>query len=390
MHNFEFHNRVRILFGKGEIAKLGEQAKPYGKKALFVYGKGSIKRTGVYDQAVESLKAAGIEIVEYPGVKPNPLLSHAEEGAALAKREGVDMVIAVGGGSVIDESKAIAAGAVCDTPIWDFFTGKAEVEKALPVFTVLTIAAAGSEMNGGLVLTNEANNSKLGLVKEPLQPICSILDPSTTFTVDAKYTAYSAVDACCHVMESYMTSEDPATGVQDRYVEGIVRTVVETTPKILANPIDYDARATFMWAATMAWNGLHMVGVGPFCMPNHFMGHSMSALCDTPHGASLSVALPAWMTWYAKDQGKPRKIAQLARRVFDVDIEDDTEAAMNGIELFAQWCEEIGSPTTFTEANIPLDMADALAQNAAENRERWGLPDYTKERVLEVLKPAIV
>jgi len=388
MHNFDFYNRTRIVFGEGTIARLGELAQPLGKKALLVYGKGSIKSNGVYDQVVESLNAAGIEFVEFSGVKPNPTLTHTREGIALAKAEKVDMIIAVGGGSVLDESKAIAAGAVSDADVWDFFLGKAEVDTALPVLTVLTLAATGSEMNGGLVVTNEETHEKLGMIKEPLQPIASILDPSTTYSVNAAYTAYSSVDAICHLLESYLTHSDDFAPLQDRYVESIVKTIIEVTDTILESPDNYQARAIMMWAATMAWNGTAPSGVGPFILPHHFIGHSMSALYDTPHGASLSIMLPAWMTWRAAQD--PSKIAQFAKTVFDIDEADPAEAARLGIAEFEGWCRKIGSPTTLSAANIPLEGGpEAIAANAAPLRHMWGLPDYDEALILEILKPAI-
>ena len=208
MQNFTYHNPTKIIFGQRTLDRIGPESAPYGKKALYIYGKGSIKTNGIYGQTVASLKSVGIELVEFGGVKANPVLSHTREGVALAKRENVDMIVAVGGGSVIDEAKAIAAGAVMDADIWEFYARRYNPTGALPLLTVLTMSATGTEMNGGTVITNEEAKEKLGMVDPWLFPKASILDPTTLVTVPADQTAYGAVDAVTHLLESYFTQED--------------------------------------------------------------------------------------------------------------------------------------------------------------------------------------
>ncbi|MCL2710313.1 MAG: iron-containing alcohol dehydrogenase [Planctomycetaceae bacterium] len=370
MQNFTYHNPTKIVFGQGTLDQIGTEAALYGKKALYLYGKGSIKQNGVYDKTVASLKSAGIELFEFGGVKANPVLSHTREGIALAKREKVDMIVAVGGGSVIDEAKAIAAGAVMEADIWEFYARRYKLTGALPLLTVLTLAATGTEMNGGTVITNEETLEKLGIGDARLFPKASIMDPTTLLTVPATQIANGAVDAATHLLESYFTQEDKNTPIQDRYVEGIVRTITEIAETQQKNPTDLSARATFMWAATLAWNGLAPAGVGKWSTPNHLIGHSMSALHDTAHGASLSISLSGWMPWFAEQPAGAARLAQLGKGVFDVSTAEET------IEAFRAWFRSIGSPTTLADIGVDDAGLTKIAANIGHCAPLWGLPEY--------------
>jgi alcohol dehydrogenase YqhD (iron-dependent ADH family) len=385
MKAFVFHNPTKIIFGEGTIAQLGAEAGAYGKKALLVYGMGSVKANGVYDQVVASLTEAGVEIVEFPGVRSNPLMSYARQGVALAKREQVDMVVAVGGGSVIDTSKAIAAGAVTETDILEFFVFTSAVETSLPLLTVLTIPAAGSEMNGGMVLTNDDTRDKLGTCNyAPLYPKVSILDPTVTYTIPASYTAFSAADAMSHLLEGYFTQTSDWSPIQDRYVEGLCKSIMEAANKALTDPNDYQGRSTLMWAATMAFNDLSSTGIGPFCFPNHMLEHPLSAIYDVPHGAGLSIVMLAWMK-YASDRGNTR-ISSFVRNVLDIQCADDAEAAKEGIEAFRRWLKQSGSYTCFADAGIPESGIERITERTVALANLWGMRDYNAENISEIYR----
>ncbi|MDP6547019.1 MAG: iron-containing alcohol dehydrogenase [Phycisphaerae bacterium] len=387
MKDFVFHNPTKIIFGEGTISQLGAEARAHGKKALLVYGMGSVKKNGVYDQAVASLQEAGMEIVEFSGVKSNPLMSYARKGVELAKSEGVDVVVAVGGGSVIDTSKSICAGAVTDTDILEFFVFTSTVETALPLLTVLTIPAAGSEMNGGMVLTNDETLDKLGTCNyAPLYPKVSILDPTVTYTIPACYTAFSAADSMSHLLEGYFTQTDEWSPIQDRYVEGLCKSIMEATDKTIADPNDYQGRATLMWAATMAFNDLASTGIGPICFPNHMLEHPLSAIYDVPHGAGLSIVMLAWMT-YAGEKGNGR-IARFARNVLDIEAADDETAAREGIEAFRKWLKQIGSCTSFVDVGIPESDIDQITERTVALANLWGMTEhgYNADTISEIYR----
>ncbi|MDR1483284.1 MAG: iron-containing alcohol dehydrogenase [Planctomycetaceae bacterium] len=382
MQNFVYHNPTKIIFGTDTIKEIGGITSPIAKKVLYLYGKGSIKKNGIYDKTTTSLQAAGVELVEYGGVKANPLLSHTREGVELARRNNVGAIVAVGGGSVIDEGKAIAAGVVADHDVWKFYDGSGSaVKSALPVLTVLTMSATGTEMNGGTVITNEETKQKIGMMSPFLQPAASILDPTALFSVPPDQTAYGAVDAVTHLLESYFTKSDPYTPIQDRYVEGIIKTITEITQTMQTKPDDLTARATFMWAATLAWNGMAPSGVGSWGAPNHLIGHSMSALYDTPHGASLSIALSGWLTWYAEQNERNKKqLIQFGKAVFDTTTVDET------IERFRAWFRSIKSPTKLSDIGVDDVGLAQIATNIGENANLWGLPDYTAKFCESILR----
>jgi len=384
MQNFMFWNPTKIIFGEGKVSEIGAETKIYGKKVLLVYGKGNIKKTGIYAKVVSSLRAADLDIVEFSGVQPNPVVSHVRQGIALAKQAKVDVIVAVGGGSVLDESKAIAVGAKTDRDIWDYFTDQAEIQDALPLLAILTLAATGSEMNPAAVVTNAATHQKFNIRSPLVFPKVSILDPTTTYTVPKSHTAYGAVDAISHIIEGYFTGSDPWTPIQDRYVEGLIKTIMECTEKILANPEDYQGRATMMWAATVAFNGLPVSGIGSYGFPNHMIEHSLSALYDIPHGAGLAIVMPGWMTYMSRKS--PQKFAQFAERIFGIQELSPAKAAAHGIAAFKAWCDNIGSPTTLAAGKIPAADIENIADNAVMLAKKWKLTAYTKDVIVDVLK----
>jgi alcohol dehydrogenase YqhD (iron-dependent ADH family) len=387
MENFVFYNPVKIIFGKGTVGEIGREAIKYGKKALMVYGGGSIKKNGVYSQAVSSLKENNIDFVEFSGVVSNPVLSHTREGIKMAKKHKVDMIIAIGGGSVIDESKAIAAGSVVDHDVWDFFIGKATSTEALPLLTVLTIAATGSEMNSGAVITNEETKQKYALMSESIFPKVSILDPESTATVHSDYTAYGAVDAISHVFEAYFSHSAAFTVVQDNIIEGLVRSIIKCEEILLEDPSDYNGRAGAMWSATMALNGIPSAGIGPSGFPVHMIEHSLSAIYNIPHGAGLAIVIPAWLKYFHKE--KSSLIAKFGRNVFAIKEVNDMEAAGKGIELLEKWFKKIGAPTRLGDVHIQEKDIKDIAENALKLAELWQLHDYNLQVIADILSLAV-
>ena len=384
MQNFVFENPTRVIFGKGSIARIGQELKRFGSKALMVYGSGSIKKNGVYDQVVASLKEAQVPWVEFAGVRSNPFLSKVLEGIEVAKKEQVDMILAVGGGSVIDTAKTIACGVKADHDIWDFFTYKKPVRGALPILTILTISASASEMNAAAVITKEETCQKFSIRTPFIQPKVSIMDPCVLSTLSDAYTAYSAADAVTHMLEGYFNNTEPAGVLQDRLVESLMRTLMEATEICLKDPADYSARANFMWSATLGFNGLTTAGMGIVGYPAHMIEHSLSAMYDVPHGAGLSIVLPAWMTWASRKN--PAKFARLAREVFGVKIKDDAKAAARGISKLKSWFVSIKTPVKLREVNIPGKDIGKIAENAVMLAETWKLSGYTKEVIADILK----
>lgn len=384
MQNFVFHNPTKILFGKGTVPSIGDETAAYGKKVLLVYGSGSIKKTGLYEQVKESLEKAGLETIEHPGVQSNPLLSHVRKGIALAKEHSCQVVCAVGGGSVIDEAKAICAGATVQHDVWKFFTGKKSIKSPLPLTTVLTLAAAGSEMNSGMVITNDETSQKFGFGNKQLYPKMSILDPTLTFSVPANYTAYGAVDAISHILEFYFTTQDPSTPVQDRLMEGLIINAMESCNRVLFNPEDYDARADLMWTATLALNGLTAAGLGMVGFPMHMIEHTLSAFYNVPHGAGLSAIIPGWMRFHVPLQ--PQRFAQFAERVFDIRTGNDQEKASQGVECLNKWFQKIHTPVTITELKVPPEDISKIAENAITLAKVWRLRDYNTDKIEAILR----
>lgn len=384
MRDFIFQNPTKIIFGNNAADKLGDVATNYGQKALLVYGQNSIKKSGLYDKIIKQLKEKKIEFAEHGGVKSNPSLKHANEGIKIGQDNKIDFVIAVGGGSVIDEAKAIAAALGSQQDIWNFFLQKAPITKMLPLITVLTLPATGSEMNGNMVLTNEESKDKLGMGNIRLYPSVSILDPVLTYSIPVQNTVYSSVDIISHLTESYFNNDGGWTPLQARYVEGMVKTVIEATNRVLENQKDNEARATLMWAATLGWNGLNTAGIGAFSMPCHAMEHPISALYDIAHGAGLSILTPIWLKLKLKD--KTAKIAQFSKEVFGIVLTSEIETAEAGIKALKDWYIKIGAPISLKDAGIEnpdIENLTKLTMKAVEIRK---IPELSEDFVKEVFE----
>ncbi len=383
MQNFVFHNPTKILFGKGKIAEIGQETIQYGKNVLLVYGCGSVKRSGLYDRVVDSLTTAGANISEHGGVQSNPLLSHTHTGIALAKKNQCDVICAVGGGSVIDEAKAISAGSLVEHDVWKFFTGKKSIRSTLPLTSVLTLAASGSEMNSGMVITNDSTTQKFGFGNKHLFPKTSILDPAVTCSVPADYTAYGAVDGIAHVLEFYFTTEDCCTPVQDRLMEGLVINAMESCDRVLTQLDDYQARADLMWTATLALNGLTAAGLGKVGFPMHMIEHSLSAFYNVAHGAGLSAIIPGWMKFQAEKN--PQRFAQFAERVFDIRNGSVQQKAASGIEALESWFCRVDSPTSLTDLEIRAEEIPKIAANAVDLAKVWRMKEYNRQLIEFIL-----
>ena len=377
MYKFSFQNPTRIEFGVDKEKNMGAYMQEFGaKKALVVYGSDRIKKSGLFDDVANSLREHNIEIVEIGGVKSNPILSKVREGITLAKQHGVDSVLSIGGGSCLDSAKAIAAGSVYDGDVWDFFTGKAKVKDALAIFDVMTLAATGSEMNDGGVVTNDTTNQKFSLSGFSLFPKVSVINPKLQATVSRDYLVYSASDIIAHSIETYFTASVHPELISMQ-VEANIKTVIRTTEVLLNNPDDVDARGEFAWAATMALNGLTHVGIAGGSFPNHMIEHAMSAVCDVPHGAGLSVVMPAWMTWF-KERNRPQ-FERFAREVFGV------KTAEEGIQALKQWFDKIGTPTRLPQLKIEGDVLAKVIDNAYDNAVNWRMQEvYTKEVITQI------
>jgi alcohol dehydrogenase YqhD (iron-dependent ADH family) len=379
MKEFVFYNPTRIVFGEGKTSEIGKYVS--GQKCLLLYGSGSIKQNGIYDRVISSLKEQGVSFIEKSGIKPNPVISFVREAIDLARKEQVDCLLAVGGGSVIDTAKAVAAGFYYEGDVWDYFINKARITRALPIYVVLTLAASASEMNCGAVLTNEETKQKFNISAEALFPRTSILDPTNTYTVPRRQVANGSVDAIVHVLEGYFTGTYPHTPIQDGFVETLVKTIIATTRKIMESPTDYDARANFMWAATLALNGLTTAGIGKGGSPNHMIGHSLSALYDLDHGASLSIVLPAWLKY--NQQTLARKLTHFGQVIFG---QNDAAATIKAIE---DYFHEIGAPIRLSEANIDRSEIQKIAENAVGLARKWGLKSYTQDVIARILELAV-
>lgn len=383
MQNFVFYNPTKIIFGRDTIRSIGPETAIWGRKCLLLYGGGSIKRNGVYDRVLASLTDAGLDVVEHGGVRSNPLLSHVREGIDKVRAHDIGVVVAVGGGSVLDSGKAICAGAVAAHDVWKFFTGKKSIKSALPMTAVLTLAASGSEMNSGMVITNDRTREKFGFGSRHLYPKTSILDPETTYSVPPDYTAYGAVDAIAHILEYYMTAEDKETPVQDRLMEGLLINAMDSCERCLENPGDYNARADLMWTATLALNGLTGAGLGKVGFPMHMIEHSLSALYDIPHGAGLSIVIPGWLK---NNAGRnEERIIQLGRRIFNLELRDIVPSAAVTIKILENWFSKVNSPIRLAEVDISPDDIPGIAENALRLAKIWRLQEYSRESIEKIL-----
>lgn len=383
MENFTFRNATKIIFGKDAENYVGTETARYGSKVLLHYGGGSIKKYGLYDRVLKSLKDANLEIIELGGVHPNPRLGLVKRGIDICRKDKVDFILAVGGGSAIDSAKAIAAGVPYNGDVWDFYTGKAVVDKIIPVGVVLTIPASGSEASSSSVITNEEGLYKIAFSSEMLRPEFAILNPEITYTLPPYQTACGVSDIMAHIMERYFTTVKNVD-LTDRLCEAMLKTVISNMPIVLKEPENYGARAEIMWAGTIAHNDLLSTGrISDW--GSHAIEMEISGIYDIPHGAGLAVVFPAWMKYVYKQDLK--RFAQFAVRVWneEPDFNDIEKVALAGIKRLEDFYKRIGLPSTLKEANVPYDMLEEMARKCTERGPAGNFVKLNKDDVLEIL-----
>ena len=388
MNNFNFYSPTYFVFGKGRENEAGKYVKRFGgKRVLIHFGGGSVIKSGLLDRVKASLAAEDIYFTELGGVMPNPRSGLVYEGIEICKKEKIDFVLAVGGGSTIDSSKAIALGALYDGDFWDFYEGK-QVEKAIPVATILTISAAGSEGSGGSVITHEKGMLKRACGGDAMRPVFSVLNPELTCTLPNYQTACGATDMMAHVMERYFTNTNDVE-ITDRLCEGILLTIIKEAPKALANPDDYESRANLMWAGMVAHNDI--CGVGRETdWSSHQMEHELSAFYDVAHGAGLAVMFPAWMKYVMHHD--IMRFAQFAVRVWgcEMDFQQPENTARQGIEEFEQFLISIGMPVRFEELDAKEKDIQMLVKTLGlGNRTLGSFVKLTEKDVTEIYRLAV-
>lgn len=383
MYNFEFQNPVKLIFGKGSIARIAEKI-PAQSKIMLTFGGGSVKRNGVYDQVIKALE--GRNVVEFWGIEPNPKYETLVEAIALARREGVDFLLAVGGGSVIDGTKFIAAAIPYEGEPWDIITRNDIVRKAVPLATVLTLPATGSEMNNGAVISRRTTHEKFPFHSDLVFPRFSVLDPCVTFSLPKKMIAAGLADTFVHVMEQYMTYPVDAR-VMDRWAEGLLQTVMEISPAAMGDNPDYDTMANFMLCATMGLNGFIAMGV-PQDWATHMIGHELTALHEITHGVTLAIVLPQLLRVMRQD--KHDKLLQYATRVLGITEGDDEARIDEAIRRTEEFFHSLGIATRLSDYGVGQDTVDEIVRRFTERGAVWGeRHDVTPDKVRKILEMAL-
>jgi len=386
MFDFTYYSPTTIHFGKNKMRMLPGELTKYAARILIVYGKASIKKNGIYKDVIKHVEKTKIHYWELPGVQPNPRLSLVREGITLCKEHAIDFILAVGGGSVIDSAKAIAAGACLDSDIWDNYASHTGPREALPIGTILTVAATGSEMNGNSVITNEENQEKRSCGSPVLIPKFSILNPEYTISVDPQNTAAGIVDIIAHILESYL-SPIPNALVQDHIAAALMRVCLSEGPKVMVNPHDYTARANLMWASSLALNGL--IGRGKLSdWTCHAIEHEISGLYDISHGVGLAILLPHYMRVLLNDENRVQ-FRHMAQHVCDIDP-DLSDAAERAIDAISSLIHSFGLPQRLSECRIDAKQFELIASSAV--KIRGTVRHYTqlsREQILNILERSL-
>ncbi len=386
MNNFVYDIPTKVYFGENQLCHLGEELKRFGKRVLLTYGGGSIKRIGLYDKVMAELRKADMEVFELSGIEPNPRIDSVRKGAQMCKDEKIDVLLAVGGGSTIDATKFMAAGACVGHDAWDFLSEKwAPIEKALPIVTILTLSATGSEMDSGGVISNPETRDKIGRVERPMLPKVSFLDPTNTYSVSPYQTACGSADMMSHILEVYFNMEQDLF-MLDAFMEGMMRTIIKYAPVAMAEPDNYEARANLMWTSSWAINGF-VDGGKRQAWSCHPMEHELSAIYDITHGLGLAILTPRWME-YCLDATTVSKYVQFAVNVFGVDASLEPMAiAKEGIKRLADFLfNTLKLSSTFTEVGIKESDFEVMARKACGGKVLRGFKELTQADIEAIFK----
>lgn len=385
MNNFVYDIPVKVYFGENQLSHLGEELKQFGRRVLLTYGGGSIKRIALYDKVIKELDAAGMKVFEFSGIEPNPRIDSVRKGAEICKKEHIDVLLAVGGGSTIDATKWMAAGACVDFDPWDFFSKWSPVERALPIVSVLTLSATGSEMDSGGVISNPETKDKIGRMARPLLPKVSFLDPSCTFSVSPYQTACGSADMMSHIIEVYFNMEKDLF-MLDCVMEGLMKTIVKFTPVAMAHPDDYEARANLMWASSWAINGFIDGGKRQewSCHP---MEHELSAIYDITHGLGLAILTPRWME-YCLDETTVSKYVQFGVNVFGMSPEGEPMAiAKESIKRLSDFLfDTLGLKSTFADVGIKEEDFPVMAKKACDGGVLHGFKPLNQNDIENIFR----
>lgn len=385
MINFEYEIKTKILFGKGQVKNIGKEVKNYGTRVLLVYGGGSIKKNGIFDDVTASLSESGIEYFELAGVEPNPRIETVRKGVALCREKNIDVVLPIGGGSTLDCSKVIAAGVSYPNDTWDIVKDSTKIISVLPIITVLTLSATGSEMDIFAVISDMNANDKLGTGHPLMRPVVSVLDPTYTFSVNKYQTGAGTSDIMSHIFEIYFSNIEGY--MQNRMAEALLKTCIEFGVKALENPDDYEARANLMWTSSWAINGLLTCGK-PVEWTVHPMEHELSAYYDITHGAGLAILTPYWMQYVLSDK-TVNKFVEYGVNVWGIDKNlDKFEIANLAIEKTRDYFNKLGMPSKLSEVNIDDTLLDTMAKKAAVGLENAYVP-LTAEDVKKIYQMAL-
>jgi alcohol dehydrogenase YqhD (iron-dependent ADH family) len=387
MDNFDYNIPTVVYFGKGQIKKLGERISTIAKKVLLVYGGGSIKKIGLYDEVMQQLKQADVTVFELSGVEPNPRIQTVRKGVEICKKEGVDAVLAVGGGSTIDCAKIVSAGTCYDGDAWDLVLDSKKIKKALPIATVITLAATGSEMDGFAVISDMDKNEKWGTGNDITKPVFSIMDPQYTYSVSKYQTAAGSSDIISHTLENYFNNTNGAF-LQSRFAEGILKTVIKYAPVAMEHPEHYEARANLMWASSLAINGLISYGQNT-AWTAHPMEHELSAFYDITHGAGLALLTPYWME-YILSEKTVDKFIEYGINVWGIDASKEPMAiAKEAIKNTREFFISLGMPSHLKDLNIDETYFDIMSEKAAKGGLKYGFVPLTKEDVKKIFTMAL-